>query len=64
MRTRRTSGEALDFAAGETIHTENSHKYTVEEFQALAHSAGWASRQVWTGAAGLFSLHYLTPATV
>jgi len=26
----------LDFAAGETIHTENSHKYTVEEFQALA----------------------------
>src|SRR5262249_7665462 len=34
-------GEAFDFAEGETIHTENSHKYTVEEFQRLAASAGW-----------------------
>jgi dimethylhistidine N-methyltransferase len=54
--------ERFLFAEGETIHTENSHKYTVEEFQQLAQSAGWEPRQVWTGQTGLFSLHYLTPA--
>ena len=54
-------GDAFHFAEGETIHTENSHKYTVAEFQALARSAGWASRKVWTGTQGLFSLHYLVP---
>jgi dimethylhistidine N-methyltransferase len=55
-------GEVFTFAEGETIHTENSHKFTVEEFQALARSAGWKPCAVWTGDAGLFSLHYLTPA--
>lgn len=54
-------GELFAFAEGETIHTENSHKYTVDEFQALARSAGWEPRQVWTGEAGLFSVHYLVP---
>ncbi len=54
-------GELFDFAEGETIHTENSHKYTVEEFQELARGAGWQPRQVWTGQAGLFSVHYLVP---
>jgi dimethylhistidine N-methyltransferase len=33
--------EVFAFAEDETIHTENSHKYTVAEFQALARSAGW-----------------------
>lgn len=56
-------GEAFDFAAGETIHTENSHKYTVEEFQALARLAGWEPLQVWTGPDALFSVHYLVPAS-
>lgn len=54
-------GEPFEFEQGETIHTENSHKYTVDEFQALARSAGWRSRQVWTGTEALFSLHYLVP---
>lgn len=53
-------GERFRFAEGETIHTENSHKYTVEEFQALAQSAGWETVQTWTGE-GLFSMHYLLP---
>ncbi|MCJ7787925.1 MAG: L-histidine N(alpha)-methyltransferase, partial [Methyloceanibacter sp.] len=43
----------------ERIHTENSHKYTVAEFQALADSAGWCPIQVWTDHADLFSLHLL-----
>ncbi|NJM34632.1 MAG: L-histidine N(alpha)-methyltransferase [Rhodomicrobium sp.] len=56
-------GKPFRFRAGETIHTENSHKYSVEEFQALARSAGWQPVQVWTGHARLFSLHYLTPGS-
>ncbi len=52
-------GRAFAFAEGERIHTENSHKYTVAEFQALADSAGWCPIQVWTDHADLFSLHLL-----
>lgn len=59
-QTIEVSGERFEFAKGETIHTENSHKYTIEEFQALAQSAGWETVQVWTGE-GLFSIHYLLP---
>jgi dimethylhistidine N-methyltransferase len=55
--------EVFAFAENETIHTENSHKYTVAEFQTLARSAGWEPREVWAGEAGLFSLHYLTPGS-
>jgi len=55
-------GEAVVFAEGETIHTENSHKYFVDEFQALARRAGWEPLKVWTGAEELFSVHYLVPA--
>jgi dimethylhistidine N-methyltransferase len=55
-------GETVSFAEGETIHTENSHKYGVEEFQELARAAGWEPLKVWTGADDLFSVHYLAPA--
>ncbi len=48
------------FAAGETIHTESSYKYTVESFQALAATAGWSPAAVWTDPKGYFSLHALT----
>jgi len=37
-----------EFAQGETIHTEDSHKYTVEGFEALLAQAGWRVRAVWT----------------
>jgi dimethylhistidine N-methyltransferase len=48
------------FAPGETIHTENSYKYTVASFQALAAQAGWSPAAVWTDPKGFFSLHALT----
>lgn len=54
-------GELFEFREGETIHTENSHKFTVEEFQMLARAAGWKPLKVWTGDQKLFSLHYLVP---
>lgn len=47
------------FAAGETIHTENSYKYSLEEFRALAAKAGFRSAKVWTDPKGLFALHGL-----
>src|SRR2546430_11313487 len=40
-QTVRVAGRSFAFAQGETIHTENSYKYTVESFQALAEAAGW-----------------------
>jgi dimethylhistidine N-methyltransferase len=48
------------FDAGESIHTENSYKYSIEEFRALAKSAGFKGEKVWLDAKGLFSLHGLT----
>ncbi len=50
-------GARFCFSAGETIHTEISCKYRVEEFQALAHRAGFAPGQTWIDAANLFSVH-------
>jgi dimethylhistidine N-methyltransferase len=47
------------FAAGETIHTENSYKYSLEDFRALAARAGFRSEKAWTDARGLFALHGL-----
>jgi len=47
------------FAAHESIHTENSYKYSIEQFQALAHSAGWRPRRLWTDADQMFSVHEL-----
>jgi dimethylhistidine N-methyltransferase len=61
-QTVSVAGKRFPFRQGETIRTENSHKYTVEEFQALARSAGWEPQAVWTGEAALFSVHYLVPA--
>jgi len=53
------AGRDVEFRAGETIHTENSYKYTLEHFTALARAAGWASVAVWTDAGKNFSIHAL-----
>jgi L-histidine Nalpha-methyltransferase len=51
----RAAGRIFQFDAGESIHTENSYKYTVESFQALADKSGWSAIGVWTD--GLYSVH-------
>ena len=58
-QTVRVQGRAFTFADGERIHTENSHKYTVPEFQRLARAAGWRPVKAWTDEDQLFSLHLL-----
>jgi uncharacterized SAM-dependent methyltransferase len=55
----RVCGRTITFAEGEAIHTEWSHKYTVEDFRALAGEAGFAPGAVWCDADRLFSLHWL-----
>jgi dimethylhistidine N-methyltransferase len=50
----RVNGMTANFRAGETIHTENSYKYTIESFQALARGSGWSPLQSWSD--GLFGV--------
>jgi dimethylhistidine N-methyltransferase len=40
-QTVRIGGPSFDFAAGETIHTESSRKFTEGSVQAMAEAAGW-----------------------
>jgi dimethylhistidine N-methyltransferase len=55
----RLLGTSFSFRTGETIHTENSYKYSIERFAALARGSGWKVRETWTDAAGMFSVHAL-----
>jgi dimethylhistidine N-methyltransferase len=52
----------FDFDAGESIHTENSYKYSLGEFRLLAKSAGFRGDKAWLDSKGLFSLHGLVAA--
>ncbi|WP_414638897.1 L-histidine N(alpha)-methyltransferase [Aquabacterium sp.] len=52
----------FEFQEGDSIHTENSYKYTVEQFQALARHAGFDPQAVWQDDAGAFSIHWLAHA--
>lgn len=56
----RIDGETIDFRMGETIHTENSYKYSLNGFGALARGAGWKPSAVWTDPNAFFSVHALT----
>jgi L-histidine Nalpha-methyltransferase len=53
------AGRRFSFGAGEMIHTENSYKYALPEFRALAARAGFQALETWTDADGKFSIHYL-----
>jgi len=58
-QTIRVGGRRFDLADGESIHTESSHKFSLETFRALAGRAGWLPGAVWTDEARLFSVHAL-----
>jgi L-histidine Nalpha-methyltransferase len=51
--------EMIEFAAGESIHTENSYKYSLAEFASLANRAGFVVDGLWTDARQLFSVQLL-----
>ena len=50
------AGRAFAIPAGETIHTENSHKYGARDARLLLRGAGWSPVQEWTDADELFAL--------
>lgn len=58
-QTARVGSHRLDFAAGEQVHIEDSYKYTLAGFRALAMAGGFMPIQVWTDPDALFSIHYL-----
>ncbi len=55
----RVMGKPIEFRRGETIHTENSYKYTVELFRSQARSAGWTPAAFWLDEQSYFSVHAL-----
>ncbi len=55
----RLEHRVYEFEAGETLHTENSYKFSIEGFQALAGKAGFKAATVWTDERDWFSLHWL-----
>jgi dimethylhistidine N-methyltransferase len=56
-------GETIHFAAGETIWTESSYKYSLDEFRVLALDAGLNVLSVWKDHDSLFSVQYLAPSS-
>jgi len=58
----RVAGETIEFRAGETIHTENSYKYSIESLGALARGVGWQPFGVWTDDNRYFSIQAFTLA--
>lgn len=58
-QTVHLCGEQVEFAQGETLYTEDSHKYTIESFREMAARAGFIPRAVWTDEERLFSIHWL-----
>ncbi len=60
----RLGNEIFPLKEGETIHTENSYKYTAHEFRQLAHAAGWYLKTTWSDHDGLFNVHYLSLSAI
>lgn len=50
------NGDTFNFKAGETIHTENSRKFKMDDFIALAAEAGWTFKETWTDDKGYFAV--------
>ncbi len=58
-QTVTVGGETIHFAPGEYIVTEHSHKYSLDDFAALAASAGFTVRRIWLDGHAWFAVQYL-----
>jgi uncharacterized SAM-dependent methyltransferase len=58
----RAAGQAFRFAAGESLHTENSYKFTLEGFADLAVQAEWRLDRTWASEAPEFAIVRLIAA--
>jgi dimethylhistidine N-methyltransferase len=50
------AGQSFSFVKGETLHTENSYKFTVEGFSGLAKKAGWSLERSWLSTGPAFAV--------
>jgi dimethylhistidine N-methyltransferase len=50
------SGHGFSITRGETIHTENSHKYAARDSRLLLRAGAWTPIREWTDEAGMFAL--------
>jgi dimethylhistidine N-methyltransferase len=55
-QTVTVDGRAFRFEAGETIHTESSRKYALEDVARLAEASGWRVERTWTDPDGMFAV--------
>jgi L-histidine Nalpha-methyltransferase len=55
----RVCGRSISFTTGESIHTENSYKYSIPRFYNLARANGWTPLTTWTDSERMFSVHAL-----
>jgi L-histidine N-alpha-methyltransferase len=64
QRAHRVQVAALDltveFAAGESIHTESSYKFSRDDIERLSHGTGFSLGRTWTDAQGRFAVNLLT----
>jgi dimethylhistidine N-methyltransferase len=51
--------EQVDLSEGDSLHTENSYKFTVEGLRAVAAQAGFQPGPVWMDPQRFFSVHWL-----
>jgi dimethylhistidine N-methyltransferase len=58
-QTVSLQGEPYEFDEGETLHTENSYKFTTQGLHRLAERAGFRPGPVWTDPQRLFSVQWL-----
>ena len=56
----KISGKEISFGSGEQIHTEDSHKYSLEEFIGMASDSGFRHHKVWTDIKGWFGIFYIS----
>ena len=58
-QTVTVAGRHFDFRMNESIHTENSYKYSIEEFRTIAAAAGYRAVQSWVDPQRLFNVQFL-----
>lgn len=62
QQTVRVAGHSYVFDEGERLHTENSHKFSIDSFSALAAQSGWTVDRHWISPAPQFAVFSLSSA--
>lgn len=62
QQTVSIGGQSFNFEPGEYIHTENSHKYSVDSFAELAEESGFELHKVWKDSREYFAVLHLVVA--